>query len=378
MRFYRKNKKLIKTLALLLLPFMLYGLLKLSIWYSTKNSIDKFSSQYAGFVKLSYKTISSSIKGNVSVHGLTVFIPMFKETIHIKKIRLSTDNILTLLSLTFKLKSEEIPKRLGLLVEGITIDINSKLLNSSQDLQQSPSEQFNTLACGDTIRFDEQALKQMGYTDITTDINLNYQYDPLAKTLQLNVYENVEKFFSFDLNAEIKDISKIPKAEEIAMGMASSPALPKLGKVKLTLEDDSFITRKINFCAKNNKSDQKTYISKHVKMADKFLQQMGIKLHQSLLDAYHKSMSHPGNIILSMDFSDITNPMELSEFALDDIISQLGTEVLHRGRYKDHAPSYRPLEGSASLDTGNHLCCYTGMVHLPFRKRDRRSGHEQS
>jgi hypothetical protein len=328
MRFYRKHKKLIKALLLLSLPFILYGLLKLAIWYSTKNNIEKFSSQYAGFVQLKYQTISSSIKGNVSVNGLTLFIPMINESIHIKRIRLTTDNILTLLSLTSKLESQEIPKSLGLLIEGVKIDINSQLFNSSQESVQTPAERFNTLACGNIQRFDEKALKQMGYDNISTDINLNYSYDPIARTLQLNLYENIEQFFSLDLNAQINNLSKIPNTQEVAMSLASSQNMPQLGKVKLTIEDDSFTTRKVNFCAKNNKSDQKTYISKHVKMADNFLQQMGIKLHQSLLDAYHKSMSHPGNIILSMDFSDTTNIMELSEFALNDIISQLGTEIL--------------------------------------------------
>jgi len=328
MRFYRKHKKLIKTLGLLLIPFILYGLIKLAIWYSTKNSIDSFSSQYAGFVQLKYKNITSSIKGSVSINGITVFLPMFKESIHIKRIRLSTDNIITLLRLTYKIESKDIPKSMGLLIEGAKIDLNSKLLNNTIEATQTPSERLNTLACGEVVRFDEKVLKQMGYTDISTDINLNYQYDPLAKTLQLNMYESIDRFFSLDLSAQIKDISEIPDTNNVMMGMASSQALPKLGKVKLTLEDDSFITRKVNFCAKNNKSTAKEYITKHVKMVDKYLKQIGVKLHQSLLDAYHKSLSHPGNIILSMDFSGITNIMELSEFALDDILSQLGTEFL--------------------------------------------------
>jgi len=206
MRTYRKHKKLIKVLVLLLIPFILYGLIKLALWYSTKKSIEDFSKQSAAFVQLKYQNISSSIKGNVSVNGITLFIPMFKESIHIKRVRLSTENIVTLLNLTFKLESQEIPKSLGVFVEGLKIDLNSKILSNTQDIPQTPLEQFNTLACGDTIHFNEKSLKQMGYTDITTDINLNYQYDPLAKTLQLNLYENVEKFFSFDLDAEIKDV----------------------------------------------------------------------------------------------------------------------------------------------------------------------------
>lgn len=307
---------------------MLYGLVKAALWYSTKNALENFSRQSAGFVELKYQNITSSIKGSVSVNKLTVFLPLFKESIHIRRVRLSTDNVLTLLSLTSKFKSKEIPKSLGLLIEGVKIDLNNKLLNPPQETPQTPLERFNTLACGDILRFDEKTLKQMGYTDITTDININYLYDPLAKTLQLNFYENIERFFSLDLSAQIKGISKIPKGSDIAMGMVSPQSLPTLGKVKFTLEDDSFITRKVNFCAKQNKSNQQTYISKHVKMADKFLQQMGIKLHKSLIDAYQKSLTHPGNIVLSLDFSGITNVMELSEFLLDDILSQLETEVL--------------------------------------------------
>jgi len=328
MRAYRKYKKLIKVLALILIPFLLYGLVKVALWYSTKKSIDDFSKQSAAFVQLKYQTISSSIKGNVSINGITLFIPMFKETIHIKKVRLSADNLISLLKISFQLKSDEIPKSLGLLVEGIKVDLNSQFFNSTQDQPQTPAEQFNTLACGNTIRFDEKVLKQMGYTEIVTDVNLSYLYDPLAKTLQFNLYESVEQFFSLDIDAEIKEISTIPKAQDVAMGLASSAqSMPKPGKIKLTIEDDSFITRKVNYCAKNNKSDQKTYIDKHVKMANIFLQKMGIKLHQSLLDAYSKSLSHPGNVIVSMDFSGISNMMELSEFMLDDIISQLGAEI---------------------------------------------------
>ena len=328
MRLFRRHRRLIKILALLLVPVILYGSVKLAIWYTTQQTLKNLSKQCAGFLELNYQNISSSIKGSVSVNGLTVFIPMAKESIHIKRIRLSTDNILTLLTLTSKMESQDIPNNMGLLIEGMRIDLNSKLLKTPDETPQTPFERLNTLACGDVLRFDENALKQMGYNEINADFNINYHYDPLAKMLQLNFYEYAEKFISLDLTAQIMEVSKLPGVAEVSMNMANPQDMPKLGKIKLTLEDDSFITRKVNFCAKNNKSNQNDYIIKHVEMVDSYLQKMGIKLHQSLLDGYQKSLTHPGNIILSMDFSDISNIMELSDYLPDDIIAQLGTEVL--------------------------------------------------
>jgi hypothetical protein len=328
MRLFRKHRKLIKILGFLLVPVILYGSVKLAIWYSTQQSIKNLSKQFAGFLELNYQSISSSIKGSVSVNGLTVFIPMAKESIHIKKVRLSTDNVLTLLTLTSKFESQDIPNNLGFLIEGMRVDLNSKLLNTPEESPQTAFERLNTLACGDVLRFDEKVLKQMGYNEINADFNINYHYDSLAKTLQLNFYENVDKFLSLDLTAQIREVSKLPGVAEVSMNMANPQTIPKLGKIKLTLEDDSFITRKVNFCAKNNKSNQNDYIIKHVNMVDNYLQKMGIKLNQSLLGAYQKSLMHPGNIIVSMDFSDISNIMELSDYLPDDIIAQLGTEIL--------------------------------------------------
>ncbi|MFK5986858.1 MAG: hypothetical protein QM479_15735 [Pseudomonadota bacterium] len=311
----------------MLLPILLYGLVKLALWYSAKTAIDKISQQAAGFIELNYQNISSSLKGSVSINGVTIFIPMVEESIQIKRIRLSADNVLTLLTLKSKIETQDIPKSLGLLIEGVAINLDSKIFKTSAEAEQTPSERFNTLACGDIKRFDGEVLKAMGYSEIRADFNMSYHYDPLAKTMQLNFNENIDRFFSLNLTANVAGIKRLPAAGEIAMGMAAVQDLSSLGLVKLSLEDDSFISRKVTFCAKQNKSKAQQYINKHATMVDNYLQQMGIKLHSSLIDAYKKYLQSPGNAIISMNFSDAVNLMELSDYMADDIIAQLGTEI---------------------------------------------------
>ncbi len=333
MRLFRKHRKLIKFAIFISLPILAYGLIKLTLWYSTKLAIENLSKQSEGIVEIEYKTITSSLKGSVSVNAITIFIPIAKESIHIKSIRLSADNIISLLKLSLRLKfeSDEIPKSLSLIIEGLRVDLNSKLINTPKGTKQTSFERFSTLACGDTLRFDQKALTKMGYGDIETDFNINYSYDKLSKSLSINLYENMDRFFSLDFSAQLKGVSKIPDSTDLAVG-ASTGAIPQgfpqLGKVKLTINDDSFISRKVTFCANNNNSNRNNYIKKHVAMASNYLQQLGITFNQSLIDAYTTSLSHPGNIVLSMDFSAITDPMELSQLLLDDVLVQLNTELL--------------------------------------------------
>jgi hypothetical protein len=333
MRVLRRHRKVVKLALFIALPILVYGLIKLSLWYSTKITIENFSKQAQGIAEIEYKTITSSLKGSVSVNTITIFIPIAKESIHIKSIRLSADNLLTLLKLGLrsKFKSNEIPKSLSLIVEGLRVDINSKLINSPKGTKQTPFERFSTLACGETLRFDEKALTKMGYSEIETDFNLSYSYDKLSKNLSINLYENMDRFFSLDFSAELKGVSKIPDSSALAIGASTGTIpqdFPQLGKVKLSINDDSFISRKVNFCANNNNSSQKDYIKKHVAMVNNYLQQLGMTFNQSLVDAYTTSLTHPGNVVVSMDFSAITDPMELSQFLLEDIIVQLNTELL--------------------------------------------------
>jgi hypothetical protein len=333
MRLFRRHRKLIKFAVFLSLPILAFGLIKLTLWYSTKLAIDNLTNQSEGIVEIKYKTITSSLKGSVSVNAITIFIPVAKESIHIKSIRLSADNLISLLKLSLRLKfeSDEIPKSLSLIIEGLKVDINSKLINLPKDIKQTPFERFSTLACGDTLRFDEKVLTNMGYSEIETDFNIYYSYDKLSKSLSINLYENMDRFFNLDFSAELKGVSKIPDSTDLVIGASTGSmpqGFPQLGKVKLTINDDSFISRKVTFCANNNNSNKKDYIKKHVGMASDYLQQLGLTFNQSLIDAYTTSLTHPGNVIVSMDFSSITDPMELSQFLLDDVLVQLNTELL--------------------------------------------------
>ncbi len=344
MRFYRKNRHLIKRLIWLSIPIFIYGLVKLALWYSAYDTLNRINQNYSGLLKLSYKTISSSIKGQIHVHKLTIFIPMTGESIHIKKISLAGNNVYSLLTLGSQIESGKIPSYLSLYLQELSIAVDSSLLTwqsalSNQNARPSLFTQFHTLACGKTKKFDAKVLKEMEYISFVNDLSLKLQYDQLKRSILVDLRHDIASFFSYESSMVFNNMRRLPPLTELLAGN-----LPQPEHLTFRFIDNGFVPRKITYCARQNQSSRDEYIAKHLRLARDFLQKAGILVNDPIHKAYATFLKFPDSIFISLDLSAIdvsqTNPVDL-----EDLLQKLKPQL--KVNDKEVMPLSVKIDGSS-------------------------------
>ncbi len=304
-------KKII--IALFALSIAFFSLVKISLWYFTQQFVDNQVVQVKPFAQISYKEIITSFTGSATVNGISVYIPALDESFSIESIKFAAPDIITFLSLNNKLKSNELPQSLSLIIKGISIGLNSNLMKMTDnpDVEPTQLEVFSTLACGEIHRIGSKALGKMGYDSITTDIYLSYQFNKRNKTLSYNLQNNIRDMTQFIFSGELRGVANI-------QSLSNQSAQP--GPITLEIIDDSYIKRKNNFCANQKNQKIEDYINEHNLQIKEYLLSYGVKPEEGLLNAYKTVLETSGPIRVEADLSNLTGTEEIMSFEPNDII----------------------------------------------------------
>lgn len=300
------------VIALFVVCIVMFAAVRGGLWYVTQQFVDNQVALAQPFAKISYKEIKTSLTGSATVTKLKVFIPVIDETIYIESIQFLAADLISLLSLDYTLQQKQLPESLILLVSGITIDLNGKLMSmmDNPEVEPTPLETFSTLACGDIYRIGSKALLKMGYDNFTTDIVLRYQFIPRKKLLTYDIRNNIRDMTHINLSGEIQGISDL--------NSFNTTAHP--GKIKLQFIDDSYIERKNSFCARQGKRKVDEYINEHTTQVKEYLASYGIEPEEGLLNAYKTLLVTSGAVTFEADLSQLTGLEEFKTFEPNDII----------------------------------------------------------
>lgn len=313
-------------IAVLLIPVILYGGIKGALWFSSKQAMDNLARNLSAFADLKYEKIETSLQGSVTVNNLSLYSALIDDRVTIRAIKLKTDDIFSLLTLKNKINNNEIPKSLLIHIQGVEMNMDGNIAQTftAPDTAPNIGDNLATLACGNTKRFDAQALQDMGYHSILADFIFQFNYDESRRKMDLTFIENLDRLFSAKMTTTISNISQIPS-------FYTSSNLPRLGIVQVSYDDDTLTDRKITYCAKQNQSTEAEYIEKHVNLFNLYLKQIGVNLGPELLSAYKETLVKPGSMDLSLDFRGINDLMELTEIPIPDLIHNLSTELSVNG-----------------------------------------------
>ena len=304
-------------IALLILSISGFAILYGSLWYFTQQFVDQQVFQAKPFAQISYKKIEPSLKGSATVTGIRFFIPSIDETIFIRSIKFTAPDLLTFLMLNSKTQQKQIPESLSLIISNAVINLNGPVMNmiDNPDIEPSAMEAFSTLACGDTNRIGSRTLSKMGYESFNNNITLNYRFFADQKRIKYTLSNHIEDMSIISINGELLDVTDLKSLTKQSL---------KPSKISLEIQDDSYIKRKNDFCALQQKYSVNEYISEHVRQVGEYLTIYGIEVDPALLDAYSKLITTMGNVRFEADLSslhnEITDIEELKSFVPNDII----------------------------------------------------------
>jgi len=304
-------------IALLIIAISGFALLQGSLWYFTQQFVDQQVYKAKPFAQISYKEIETSMQGSAIVKGVRVFIPAINETIFINSVEFKAPDVFTFLMLNSKTEQQQIPESLKLIILNAAINLNGPVMNmiDNPDIEPSAIEAFSTLACGDINRMGSRSLSKMGYEMINNNITLEYQFYPEKKRINYTVSNHIEDMSIITVSGELSNVSDIK---------SFSGKTLKPGKISLEIQDDSYIKRKNDFCALQEKYSVNEYITEHVRQVGEYLGVYGIEVEVDLLDAYKKLLKTMGSVRFDADLKPLSETIsyaeELKTFAPNDII----------------------------------------------------------
>ncbi len=304
-------------IALLIIAISGFALLQGSLWYFTQQFVDQQVYKAKPFAQISYKEIETSMQGSAIVKGVRFFIPAINETIFIKSVEFKAPDVFTFLMLNSKTEQQQIPESLKLIISNAAINLNGPVMNmiDNPDIEPSAIEAFSTLACGDINRMGSRSLSKMGYEKINNNITLEYQFYPEKKRINYTVSNHIEDMSIITISGELSNVSDIK---------SFSGKTLKPGKISLEIQDDSYIKRKNDFCALQEKYSVNEYITEHVRQVGEYLGVYGIEVELDLLEAYKKLLKTMGTVRFDADLKPLSETIsyaeELKTFAPNDII----------------------------------------------------------
>ncbi len=233
-------------LVLFVLTVLTLAALKGSLWYLTEQFIEHQIAQA--------KPFETSLAGSATVHKLKVYIPLVDESIHIDSIRFTAPDLISLLTMDSQIQDGQLPEALNLIVKGINISLNGKIMQllDNPDMEPSQVEVFSTLACGDIYRIGSKALSKMGYDELVSDLVLSYQYQPNLKKLSYIIQYHIHDMTNFNISGDLSGISSL---NDFKKGTVQP------GKLIVEIIDNSYIERKNCFCANEEKLEVADYIN---------------------------------------------------------------------------------------------------------------------
>lgn len=313
------------VIALVIVTIVAVAALKGGLYYLTQKFVDNQVAQAKPFIDISYGDIETSLSGSATVNKVKFFIPALDETIFIKSIQFSAADLASLLSLDDQLNKKQLPESLTLFFTGVALDLNGNIMKlmDNPEVEPTPLEAFSTLACGDIHRIGSQALREMGYDSLTSDIMLRYQFNARKKQLKYTINDDIRDMFHISLSGDIQNVTDLNS-------FANHSTKP--GKVSLEIKDDSYIERKNRFCAKQSKQSVEKYIADHTSKVKTYLSSYGVIPEQGLLDAYKTILETSGSTLFEADLSNLTGVEEFKTFTPNDIIQFMRLRLFVNGK----------------------------------------------
>lgn len=302
-----------------LVAVLIYGY----IWYTVKSGVDDMIAKVSPMAQIKYDSIHTSLAGSVGVNGLRIKPTMLNDNFEVGAVIIKTKNVWALLDMLKSTQHGQFPEEVELRIEDFVLDMNASywamLESASANQGPDPFSEFDALGCGDLNQFTIQSRRDMGYERSNMDMVMGLRYDKYSKVLATYLEFSAADWYDLEMDADIE-------ADEAALAgpMANSP---RIIKASLRARDAGYNRRKNEYCAAKNGSDVDTYIAEHVRLADEFLQHLGLGASKELLEAYAQHLRPMSDTRISVAPVEPIDVMTAASYNVGDLVEWLAVQV---------------------------------------------------
>ncbi len=173
----------------------------------------------------------------------------------------------------------------------------------------------------------------MGYKDLTADMEVNYDYKPDAKSLNLAVRETVKDLGEFKVNADLANITKPATPAAMPNTPPTMPASPlampdaQIKAVEVSYRDDSFISRVLKMAAAQQGVSEDQVVDRIEQQIDARLGQSKTKLQTEVLNHVKDFLKKRGTLAISVKPDQPVAVSELRGMTPDAVFDRLNIKV---------------------------------------------------
>lgn len=190
-----------KLILILLIPALLYGVLKGVLYYNAKKSVEDIVDASAHMADVRYDGIDTEIRGAVTVTGITVQPLGIDDTVAVDSIRIASDDPMFFIRGGNWQPGEggAPPNSLSFQVSGARLPLSSEML---RDAGQSGSAD----PCAEGLDIQPELLQKIGFSELTVDLDGHFRIDEASRTLDVGINMDLHDIESVAFSATMNDV----------------------------------------------------------------------------------------------------------------------------------------------------------------------------
>jgi hypothetical protein len=299
------------------------------IHHQFKTNIDSALNSIRSYAQVKYSELSTSLlTGKIELKNVRVSSDFLPEELTLGNITLETPGFSYMLNGPENIKNGEFPKHLELKIDELYFDLHGKTADWLDRLvnRMQPIYATERKLCRGKSIFGPSDYKEMGYSRLSSDMRIAYNFNETNKTLNINLSSKTRNMGSLDAFVTVSNIGSLSSEKIMQQGM------PQLSNAEITYKDETYVPHIVKFCSELSNMTTEKFIDAEIKQTDKYFYMVwGFAPGQGLREAYKDFLLKPDVVTLTMSPDKEFNPMMLSTQSNEEIMQALNVSLKING-----------------------------------------------
>lgn len=306
-----------------------YGGAKFYLHHKVESGMDSVVLMMAPYADVSYKGISSTVSGKLTVNGVRARIKGFNDEVRIDKFGIDTPSFLTLLELGDMASGRQsskgdMPEYIGFVVEGLRMPVHADYFKTLYEFGVGaigPTDiEDSAVQCTGKYGFSPETLTDLGYREQVVSVAMYLRQSPANFAIELSA-STVDMW---DIDAQMHF------AGDMQVEMAKGPmSRPRLSRMQFEITDRSLNQRVRDHCRDRGLSDEQI-LQAQLDALEFFGETNGIVFDDYVVTPYKEYLGGKSTLTVTARPNEPLNLTQIALYKPSDVPALLNLEASAR------------------------------------------------
>ena len=311
-------------LGTVVLTVAVYGGAKTYIYFKAKEELDKLVQMASPFVEISYRDISSDLRGSLKVTDLDLISLAGGESMQIGSMEIKGSGPGFLLELTEGFEKSGPPADMVLNISRVSVPVDQGFgasfnITGMGDGNSEPSQEAKPCTLSGILQ--HKGVEEIGIDALTADATFGYRNDRKSGEVKVFIDYQLDSIESLSMELEL---GGMPEPGSMVMGQ-----MPSLENFELNYTvEPAYMKRSVEHCAKLAGKDPELFTKELFDQSDsRYARELGFIPGPGIREMLESLISKGGELAVSANPSMELDPMVLALSKPEDVIEMLGIEL---------------------------------------------------